>query len=272
MAGWNEKIIEEFRANAGRVGGPFEGASLLLLTTTGARSGRRRTTPVVYLDDGDRLVVFASNAGADRHPDWYHNLIAHPEVTVEVGDGTAIGTRTVTARPLAGEERDRVYARQAALVPTFADYQAGTSRVIPVIALYGRERSRALGDELVRIHDGLRRELAEILAEAESGALPAATGRRLRDHCLMFCKTLHAHHANETDRGFPLLERRFPELGPVLERLRREHDALARIRQDIEETLAGSGDALPELRRLATELEAHFRREEEQLVDALNAL
>ncbi|GGO01405.1 hypothetical protein GCM10010116_02600 [Microbispora rosea subsp. aerata] len=136
MSDWNAKIIEEFRANAGRVGGPFEGVSLLLLTTTGAKTGAARTNPVAYLRDGDRLLVFASYAGAPRNPDWYHNLLANPTVTVEVGDGTAIETFTATATPLEGEERDRMYARQAELVPVFAEYQARTSRVIPVVALH----------------------------------------------------------------------------------------------------------------------------------------
>jgi deazaflavin-dependent oxidoreductase (nitroreductase family) len=128
---WNSKIIAEFRANDGKVGGPFEGAPLLLLTTRGRRSGVTRTNPVMYLDDGDRLLVFASKAGAPTHPDWYLNLLAHPEVTVEVG------TRTfrATAVALAGEERDRMYAEQARRYPGFAEYQSKTDRVIPVVAL-----------------------------------------------------------------------------------------------------------------------------------------
>jgi deazaflavin-dependent oxidoreductase (nitroreductase family) len=155
MSEWNEKIIEEFRANGGAVGGMFEGAPLLLLTTVGARTGERRTNPVVHLRDGDRVLVFASNAGAASNPAWYHNLLANPQVTVEVGDGTDIETYTATAQPLRGEERDRAYARQAGLDPAFTAYQAGTARVIPVVALYRRDpaRARALGDELVRIHE-----------------------------------------------------------------------------------------------------------------------
>ncbi len=128
---WNSKIIAEFRANDGKVGGQFEGAPLLLLTTRGRRSGTERTNPVMYLGDGDRLLVFASKAGAPTHPDWYLNLLAHPEVTVEVG------TRTfrATAVALAGEERDRMYAEQARRYPGFAEYQSKTDRVIPVVAL-----------------------------------------------------------------------------------------------------------------------------------------
>ena len=128
---WNRRTIEEFRANGGKVGGIWEGRPLLLLTTTGARRGHRHTTPTIYLRDGDRLLVFASKGGAPTHPDWYHNLLAHPEVTVEVGPETYKATATV----LTGEERDRLYAKQAELYPQFADYQKRTSRKIPVIAL-----------------------------------------------------------------------------------------------------------------------------------------
>ncbi len=132
---WNRAIIEEFRANGGKVGGMWEGRHLLLLTTTGAKSGQRRTNPTVYLHDGDRLLVFASKAGAPTNPDWYHNLLAHPQVTVEVGSETYEATATV----LSGEERDRLYARQAQASPQFADYQAKTTRKIPVIALERRK-------------------------------------------------------------------------------------------------------------------------------------
>jgi deazaflavin-dependent oxidoreductase (nitroreductase family) len=104
---WNRQTIEAFRANGGKVGGVWEGRPLLLLTTTGAKSGQRRTTPVMYLPDGDRLLVFATKAGAPTNPAWYHNLLAHSEVTVEVGTETY----EATATPLTGEERDRLYAR-----------------------------------------------------------------------------------------------------------------------------------------------------------------
>lgn len=128
---FNQSIIAEFRANGGKVGGPFAGAPLLLLTTTGAKSGRRHTTPVMYNTDGDRLLVFASKGGAPTNPAWYHNLVANPQVTVEVGterfDANAVA--------LQGEERDRLYARHAAQYPGFAEYQEKTTRTIPVVAL-----------------------------------------------------------------------------------------------------------------------------------------
>ncbi len=128
---FNATIIEEFRANGGQVGGGFAGAPMLLLTTTGARSGKTRVNPMMYLAEGDRWYVFASKAGAPTNPDWYHNLLAHPDVSIEVGTETV----QVRATPLEGDERDRVYAEQAAANPGFAEYQEATDRVIPVIAL-----------------------------------------------------------------------------------------------------------------------------------------
>ncbi|HWE62117.1 MAG TPA: nitroreductase family deazaflavin-dependent oxidoreductase [Chloroflexota bacterium] len=128
---WNRMVIEEFRANGGNVGGQFAGAPLLLLSTTGARSGRRLTIPVMYLADGDRLIVFASKAGAPTNPDWYHNLVANPTVTVEVGNETFDANASVVT----GEERDRLYNLQSSRYPGFADYQSKTTRTIPVVAL-----------------------------------------------------------------------------------------------------------------------------------------
>ncbi len=128
----NAQIIAEFRANGGRVGGRFEGATLLLLHTTGARSGKERVNPLVCMANGDRLLVFASKAGAPTHPDWYHNLVAHPRVTVEVG----AETYEATASTLEGEERDRIYAIQAERSPIFAEYQQKAGdRAIPIVAL-----------------------------------------------------------------------------------------------------------------------------------------
>jgi deazaflavin-dependent oxidoreductase (nitroreductase family) len=128
---WNAQIIAEFRATGGKVGGQFDGAPLLLLTTTGGKSGLARTSPVMYLPDGDRLVVFASKAGAPTNPDWYHNLVANPSATVEVGTESF----DVDAHITTGAERDELYARQATLYPGFAEYEAKTDRVIPVVAL-----------------------------------------------------------------------------------------------------------------------------------------
>jgi deazaflavin-dependent oxidoreductase (nitroreductase family) len=128
---FNARIIEEFRANEGRVGGPFEGGTLLLLHHVGARTGTPRINPLVYRRDGDRYVVFASKAGAPTNPDWYHNLQANPNTTIEVGTDTI----DVAASEATGEERDRLYRAQAEESPQFAEYQSKTDRVIPVVVL-----------------------------------------------------------------------------------------------------------------------------------------
>jgi len=128
---WNSRTIAEFRSNHGKVGGPFEGAPLLLLHHTGAHSGKSHINPMMYLKDDDRYLVFASKGGADTNPDWYHNLKAHPDVKIEVGDETI----DVRAEEMIGAERDRLFSRQASLYPTFAEYQRKTKRIIPVIAL-----------------------------------------------------------------------------------------------------------------------------------------
>jgi deazaflavin-dependent oxidoreductase (nitroreductase family) len=130
-ADFNAKVIDEFRANHGRVGGPFEGMPILLVHHTGARSGTPRINPVAYHRDGERYVIFASKAGAPSNPGWYHNLMAHPDTTIEVGDRTL----SVRASEATGEERDRLYAAQAERIPQFADYAQKTSRTIPVVVL-----------------------------------------------------------------------------------------------------------------------------------------
>jgi deazaflavin-dependent oxidoreductase (nitroreductase family) len=133
MADFNAKIIEEFRANEGKVGGMFEGANIVLITTTGAKSGRQRTNPLAYLPDGERIVIFGSNGGADTNPAWFHNVKANPDITVEVGtdkyDATA---KQVEDR----SERDALYARIVAVSSGFGDYEKKTERLIPVVALY----------------------------------------------------------------------------------------------------------------------------------------
>ena len=128
---FNAQIIEEFRANQGVVGGPFEGATLLLLHHVGARSGKDRINPLVYNRDGDRYVVFASKAGAPTNPDWYHNLKANPNVTIEVGTDTI----DVAASEASGDERERLFSAQVERSPQFGEYQSKTDRVIPVIVL-----------------------------------------------------------------------------------------------------------------------------------------
>lgn len=130
-ADFNAKIIDEFRANGGRVGGMFESMPLLLLHHTGAKSGKQRVNPLAYQRDGDRYVIFASKAGAPTNPDWYHNLKAHPEVAIEVGTETI----SAVASEASDDERERLFRAQAKRAPQFAAYQDKTDRVIPAIIL-----------------------------------------------------------------------------------------------------------------------------------------
>jgi len=127
----NRKVITEFRERGGKVGGMFEGAPLVLVHHVGARSGTARITPLMtYLED-DKVFIFGSKGGADEHPAWYHNLVANPKTTIELGAETF----PVVAREITGAERDEIYAKQAVMAPQFAEYQSKTSRVIPVIEL-----------------------------------------------------------------------------------------------------------------------------------------
>jgi deazaflavin-dependent oxidoreductase (nitroreductase family) len=131
MSDFNRRLVEEFRANNGKVGGPFADRPLMVLTTIGAKSGLPRTIPLVYTRDGDRLVIIASKGGAPTNPDWYHNLVANPTATVELPGKTF----QVTAAIAQGTARDRLFGQQAAQMPGFADYQRNTTRRIPVIVL-----------------------------------------------------------------------------------------------------------------------------------------
>lgn len=127
----NRPVIAEFRETGGKAGGVFEGKPLVLVHHVGAKSGTERIAPLVPYLDGDRIFIFASKGGADTNPDWYHNLVAHPETVVELGSDTF----PVTARVLTGSERDDVYAKQVAAEPQFGEYQRKTTRVIPVFEL-----------------------------------------------------------------------------------------------------------------------------------------
>jgi deazaflavin-dependent oxidoreductase (nitroreductase family) len=128
---FNRKLIEEFRENGGKVSGMFAGAPLLLLTTTGARSGQPRVAPLAYTTDNDRLVVIASKGGAPTHPDWFYNVRSNPDVTVELGAEAFPARATI----LQGAERQRLFDQMAAQMPNFAEYQRNTTRQLPVIVL-----------------------------------------------------------------------------------------------------------------------------------------
>ncbi|WP_189095793.1 nitroreductase/quinone reductase family protein [Streptomyces kronopolitis] len=272
---FNRRIIEEFRAHGGRVGGPFEGGRLLLLTTTGARSGAPHTTPLGYLPDGGgRVLVIASAAGAPRHPAWFHNLVAHPRVTVETG----VFTYEAEALVLEGAERDRAFARAAEADPGWSAYQDRTERLLPVIAL--REipagppniAAASVGAALKAVHDGFRRELA--LVRAEIAASGPGLGAQLRINCLTLCQGLRNHHTGEGAGMFPMLDRGHPELAPALERMRQEHEKLAVLLGELQQVIsaqdADRARVLAEVERLTREVERHLDYEEEQLIPVLD--
>jgi deazaflavin-dependent oxidoreductase (nitroreductase family) len=270
---FNAPVIDEFRANNGRVGGLFEGARLLLLTTTGARSGQPHTVPLGYLPDGgERVLVIASAAGAPHHPAWYHNLAANPVVTVEDG----VFTYEAKATVVTGEERDRAFARAVEADSGWAQYQMTTARVLPVVALTAipgppRTNATSMGGALKLIHDAFRRELGLIRAEAaKSGPM---LGAQLRVNCLTLCSGLHVHHTMEDGSMFVGLGQQRPDLASVLTRLRDEHEAIAVLLEHLQRVV---GDAeldratlLTEVDRLSAELVRHLDYEEEQLIPVL---
>jgi deazaflavin-dependent oxidoreductase (nitroreductase family) len=131
MRDWNTQIVDEFRANEGKVGGNFEGAPMLILHTTGAKSGQERVHPLMYLELNGVRAIFASKGGAPTNPDWYYNLLAHPNATIEIGTET----KAVTARVAEGEERDALWSTQKERYPGFAEYERNTTREIPVVIL-----------------------------------------------------------------------------------------------------------------------------------------
>jgi len=272
---FNQQVIDEFRANNGRVGGYFEGARLLLLTTTGARTGTPHTTPVgFYPDGGERVLVIASAGGAPQHPDWFHNLVANPRLTVEDG----VFTYEAEAVVLERAERDAVFARAVEADPGWAEYQAKTARVIPVVALHAIPKdgppnvnAGSMADALKVVHDAFRRELALVRKEvAEQGP---ALGAQLRVNCLTLCQGLHNHHTGEELGIFPLLAGRHPELAPALVRLRQEHERIAALLEELRRVVATEdadpGHVLSEVERLTADLEAHLTYEEEQLIPLL---
>lgn len=276
---FNQQVIDEFRVNKGRVGGYFEGARLILLTTTGARTGRPHTTPVGYLPDGDgRVLVIASAAGAPKHPAWFHNLVANPHVTVEDGAFTYEARAVV----LTGEERDRAFARAVEADPGWAAYQEKTERVIPVVALQsiaqdgpGQINASSMGEALKVVHDAFRRELALIREEMKGGS-GTTLGAQLRVNCLTLCQGLHNHHTGEDLGMFPVLAERFPEHAPVLARLGEEHERIAELVEELRRVVGTArvdpAVARAEVERLTAELEAHLTYEEQQLTPLLDAV
>ncbi|KOU42814.1 nitroreductase/quinone reductase family protein [Streptomyces sp. WM6378] len=289
---FNQRVIEEFRANAGKVGGPFEGGDLLLLTTTGAKSGESHTVPLAYVRDGGRLMVVGSNLGAPSHPDWYHNLLARPVVRVELGAEQF----EAIAVPAEGARRERLFARIVRVLPGYGDYQAGTERTLPVVVLErpepGPEAPREvtnLADKLMEVHTWLRTQLRHVATEADAyftaraahegpGDAPApGLGLQLRQHCLAFCQALEFHHTAEDHHMFPGLAQYHPALGDALERLREEHETVARIQGGLVALLDTLSTADPfdfrtQLDAMTKELTAHLIYEEEKLLPVLKAV
>ncbi|MBT2899758.1 nitroreductase/quinone reductase family protein [Streptomyces sp. McG3] len=285
---FQHSVITEFRANAGKVGGPFEGADLLLLTTTGARSGKPHTTPLGYVRDGRRLLVVGSNLGAPLHPDWYRNLLARPTVRVELGDEEFDSL----AVPAEGARRDELFARVVAEAPGYADYQDATDRLLPVVVLERPEPEAtapviaSLADKLVEVHTWLRGQLRHVHDETEAhfaaraahgdgGAAPApGLGLQIRQRCLAFCQALEFHHTAEDGHMFPTMEGYHPQLGHVFDRLREEHRSIAAVQSALAALLADVAIADPdrfrtELARMTQELTAHLDYEEEHVLPLL---
>ncbi|WP_432077696.1 nitroreductase/quinone reductase family protein [Streptomyces sp. YPW6] len=286
---FQQSVIDEFRANAGTVGGPFEGTDLILLTTTGARSGKPHTTPLGYVRDGRRLLVVASGLGAPLHPDWYRNLLAHPAVRVELGGETY----DCLAVPAEGARRDELFARVVAEAPGYADHQEATDRVLPVVVLElpGPDPAappvRSLADKLVEVHTWLRGQLRHVHDETEAhfaaragrtrgGGEPPSPGLglQIRQRCLAFCQALEFHHTAEDGHMFPAMEDHHPHLRGVFDRLRHEHRAIGAVQSALAALLADAAVAEPdrfrsELARMTDKLTAHLDYEEEHLLPLL---
>jgi len=237
---------------------------LIMLTTTGARTGRKHRVPLGALDIDGRLVVVASAMGAPKPPAWYHNIRHNPLVTVETD------TEAFEAMAALPPDRDELFAEVIEREPGFADYQARTTRVLPVVELHRVDTARRMGDWLVEVHDWLRAELEDVRAELDCG-----TPRELRLRCAGFCTALTRHHTGEGTSIFPLLAGRFPALAPALAKLDEEHVVVARLQEEIQRLVEEEADPVrlrAEFDRLKSELDSHFAYEERTIVAALNAL
>ncbi|MGY0021840.1 nitroreductase/quinone reductase family protein [Streptomyces sp. YJ-C3] len=257
-----------------------EGPGLLRLTTTGARSGRPHTVPLGYVRHAGQLLVVASDRGSDRHPGWFHNLLARPVVTVAL-DGD---TFQAVAVPAQGARRAELFAAVVRAAPGYAGHQARTTRALPVVVLdrpatAAPETVTTLAGKLLQVHTWLRDQLRHVRAETEahfaaSTAAGPGLGLQIRQHCLAFCQSLEFHHDSEAGHLFPGIARWHPELADVFERLRGEHVAVGRIQDALVALLDDIATADPEvfraeLERMTKELTAHLDYEEEHLLPVL---
>jgi deazaflavin-dependent oxidoreductase (nitroreductase family) len=238
--------------------------SLIVLTTTGARTGRKHRVSLGPLHIDGQLVVVASAMGSPKHPAWYHNIRHNPLVTVETG------TEEYEAMAAIAPDRDRLFAEVVEREPGFAEYQARTTRELPVIVLHRLDRVRRMGDWIVEVHDWLRAELREL-----RGRLGSGDPLRFEERCLGFCSALTRHHTGEDTAVFPMLAKQFPALAPALTKLGEEHVVVARLQGEIRRIVDEETDPArlrTEFDRLASALDTHFAYEENTIVKALNAL
>jgi deazaflavin-dependent oxidoreductase (nitroreductase family) len=280
----NADVIEEFRANYGRVGGYFQDAALILLSTPGARSGQEHTTPLAAVHEPDRIVVFATNAGAARDPGWLYNIRSHPLVEVEVAAASGgIERFPAHAVELSPQESGRLLDEQARASAPFAFYRDHTARRISAVALRRtnppddpQSRHRA-GEYLLRVHAEIRRDMAALRADLVSSRrggkpVPHTLAVELGRRCRTACNTLHGHHTGE-DAAFDSFEQQLPHLRSVLDRLRAEHRsvaaALERIQTLLDEEATVPDALVEEYEQLLVDLEEHFDYEETALVPAL---
>ncbi|MBR8743357.1 nitroreductase/quinone reductase family protein [Nocardiopsis sp. MG754419] len=256
----------------------------LLLTTTGARTGRESVTPLGYLRIEGRLLVVAASAGTTHEPDWYHDLLAHPLVVVEV-DAT---TFEAVAVPAEGAERDRWCEEIVRRTHGAGDGEARSGGRFPVVELQpcadtSPTEITTLAGKLFEVHGWLRGQLDRVRDEAETylagrarAGAPVGLGLQIRQHCLAFCTSLHVHHTGE-DTMFPRLAEGYPHLRESIERLMAEHRVVDRIRGELERLLSDLADADPdhfraELDRMAEQLYTHLEFEEEHLIPVLSRI
>lgn len=249
----NRSIVAEFRAGQGRVGAPFEGGDLLLLTTVGARTGVEQTSPMACFPDPDRLLVVGSAGGSPKHPAWYYNLLAHPLVRVERGAATF----GAVAVPTEGTERERLLARILTAAPGYAGYQSRVRRQLPVVAIegpYQRPRPHdwaSAADRLLYVHQCIRDELGAVQALATAFAAsrasatkpdPPVTRLRIAQHCRALRQSVEFHFGGLDTFALTDLERQYPQQRDGIRAVRSGHASVRHLPDDILARVAALGD------------------------------